>query len=411
MVSTYLATNIVLFFIIDSNKLPSVRTCSSISSLESGPRGDSSNNNLLSPGQRALSAVLSGDGTNADDSSVSSTPVKGTDMHLDVAPRRTLSSGQLADEVDVDAVLDEFLMKRQWEYKGQNDDTSSEEDVFPTHRVVTSASYDRLPSKAPHANVQHTRSESWDKHSALDRTKVPRRPFAAKTTKQTSRRSFKRANSQTSLTSSRNSGTSPTHKRSQSRASSRGSQSSAELFAPDSEILYVYETSHRGYLGLAIEPCRRGTRIKAVKDYSPLFGLVEAGDRIVNVDGVDITYKTTAGVAELLKRKQGRNKKIRLTVARKTNETGGISTLPIMTRSRSKSLGSSVHVPSPSKPAAPTHYSRLSPVTGLVSSITELTTSPTGDEPLEEEEEVPFHFIGAAASEDPDYESFSDPGF
>jgi hypothetical protein len=103
-----------------------------------------------------------------------------------------------------------------------------------------------------------------------------------------------------------------------------------------------------------------------VKEYSPLYGLIKKGDRIVDVDGIDTTQKTTAGVAELLRRKKGRNRKICITVARTTNESvGGIPTLD--------------------------------------SSYTDIPT-PYSDP----DEELPFHFIGAAEYEEPDYESFSD---
>lgn len=371
-----------------------------MSSLTSATPQEYSARNLISPGHRALAAVLSGDVTVPDDSSVSSTPIKGTDMEVDLPPRRTLSSGQLADDVDVEEALDEFMKSQQW---GQDDDTSSEEDVSPIHRKIKSASYDDSPTKS-HRRPKD-RSSTWDKGS------FPRPSIAdAKTVKRGSTRKVTRGiSTQSSRTSSRNSGQpSPTHRRTDSRNGSRGSHSSGDLFASDGECFYIFEASHRGYLGLAIEPCRRGTRIQAVKDHSPLFGLVEPGDRIVEIDGVETTYKTTAGVAEMLRRKKGRNKKIRLTIARTNSECGAIPALPTMTRSRSKSSGS-IALRSPS-PANPIDYSGFSPkITDLDSSYTDMST-PTGTAD-EQEEAVPFHYIGAAPSEDPGLEDLSDLGY
>lgn len=379
---------------------------SSISSLESGLTGTTTE--LVLPGHRALAAVLSGDRTIDDESSVSSTPIKGSDQKVDMPLRRTLSSGQLTDDIDVDKVLDEFMKSQQdWEYTGKTDDTSSEEEVSvsPTHRVVKSASYERSPEKLPRAKGGRLRSNSWDKGnraSLSDAKTVVRRG---------SRRNLNTMESQASKSSSRTSGASPTHRRRNSKnGSSRGgSQSSGELFIPDGEALYVFEASHRGFLGLAIEPCQRGTRIRSVKEYSPLYGLVEAGDRIIEVDGVETTYKTTAGVAELLRRKKGRNKKIRLTVLRKTTEMDGIPALPVTSsRSRSKSFGSiPPQVPVPSNQM---DFRGLTRVTDLDTSYVGAPASTFSDDAGEEE--VPFHFIGAAPYEEPDnYATLSDSGF
>ncbi len=291
-----------------------------MSSLGSAPRESGT---VLS--QRALAAVLSGDASLPDDSSVSSTPIKGTNMDVKVTPRRTLSSSRVADDVDMQEVLDEF-MKSSWDQdKPPGEDYSSS-----MHELNVSVSYDKPPLRAPAMDDgHHRRSSSWDRTNLIGSPKDSFRK-SLNSKKQSDRESKRNL------------------KQSRSKNSSRDSNASADLFSTDGECLYVYEASHRGYLGLAIEPCRRGTRIQSVKEYSPLYGLIKIGDRIVDVDGIDTTQKTTAGVAELLRRKKGRNRKICITVARTTNEAaGGIPTLPTkMSQRRSKSIGSmAVNVP------------------------------------------------------------------
>lgn len=347
---------------------------SSVSSLGSAPR-ESGN----FPPNRALVAVLSGDASLPDDSSVSSTPVKITDMAVKVPKRRILSSSRVANDVAVQEVLDQF-MKSNWHL----DESPREDFSSSMHELNVSVSYDKPPPRPPGMEGDHRRSSSWDRtnligspqdsfRKSLDPKKLPHRK---------SKRNLQQ---------------------SRSKNSSRDSNSSVELLSADGECLYVYEASHRRYLGLAIEPCPRGTRVQSVKEYSPLYGLIKKGDRIVDVDGIDTTQKTTAGVAELLRRKKGRNRKICITVARTTNESvGGIPTLPTTTkRRRSKSIGSmAVSVP---VVAQNTQYRGISPVTDLDSSYTDIPT-PYSDP----DEELPFHFIGAAEYEEPDYESFSD---
>jgi len=366
-----------------SNKVPSCLD-SSVSSLDSSQRGDSDD---MPPNMtRELSVVLSGDASLSDDSSVSSTPFNSTDTDVDVPLRKTFRSGHLDEDVEVTEVIDQF-MKSQWEL---------EEDSSPP-RLTTSISYERPPLRSPLPEGHHRRSSSLNRQSNVG----SQRMSLGDISERASRRGLTRMTSQTSR-ASRSSNPSPSHRRISSKTGSRGSLSSDELFAADGECLYVFEASHRGILGLAIEPCRRGTRIHGIKDFSPLFGLAKAGDRVVDVDGIDVTHKTTAGVAELLRRKKGRNKKIRITVARNDNDTGSIPALPIMSRSRSKSSGNiAIYVPGAS-PAKSDYSGLRSPVTDLDSSY-ELHT------PTNEEKEEPFHFIGAAPYEE-DYESFSDPG-
>lgn len=353
---------------------------SSVSSLDSAPKGEGGDKQ--SPTNRALVAVLSGDGSLPDDTSVSSTPIKRSDMDVDVPLRKTLSSGHLDEDAAVAEVLDQF-MKSQWQL-----------DESPPQHFGTSMSYERPPLKSPHANKNHRKSSSWDK----DSPRISNR----KKVKDGSRRSLPRMSSHSSR-GSKASNPSPTHKRGTSNGGSGGSYSPDELFGSDDECLYVFEAAHRGYLGLAIEPCRRGTRIQSVKEYSPLFGLAEPGDRIVNVDGIDTRYKTTAGVAELLRRKKGRNKKIIITLARRSSDSGGIPTLPIKTRSQS--IGSiALRVP-----ASPAQNEG-----GLLSSVTDLDSSYELHSPIEipkeDSLEETFHFLGAAQSSEDDFESFSDPG-
>jgi C-terminal processing protease CtpA/Prc len=61
------------------------------------------------------------------------------------------------------------------------------------------------------------------------------------------------------------------------------------------------EAPRRGQLGLIVKSSsRNGTSVYAVKDYSPLFGEVCVGDRIIEVDGKDTTHSSLVEIKKLL---------------------------------------------------------------------------------------------------------------
>ena len=59
-------------------------------------------------------------------------------------------------------------------------------------------------------------------------------------------------------------------------------------------IRFEFEAPRKGQLGLVIEANKiSGPVVHGVKDYSPLFGLVKKGDRLVQIDGRKIMKKST----------------------------------------------------------------------------------------------------------------------
>lgn len=75
-----------------------------------------------------------------------------------------------------------------------------------------------------------------------------------------------------------------------------------------SGFCYTFDAPNSGKLGIIIESSRNlGPTIHTVKDYSPLFGLVEAGDKIVKVDGEDTDNMSTGEVTRLLARRRASN--------------------------------------------------------------------------------------------------------
>ena len=69
----------------------------------------------------------------------------------------------------------------------------------------------------------------------------------------------------------------------------------------DKPTRYEFEAPRKGQLGLVIESdAITGPVVHAVKDYSPLLGLVEKGDRIVEVDGKSTARCTLTDMSRLL---------------------------------------------------------------------------------------------------------------
>lgn len=127
--------------------------------------------------------------------------------------------------------------------------------------------------------------------------------------------------------------TSSTLRPSQVRARSRSSgRSSGYNFTstPATQLRYVFDAPAQGRLGLTLESSKKGPgcRIHAVKDYSPVYGLVNCQDRVVAIDNVDTTQMDSQQVSKILKARQHIKKgTIRLAVARSVDRSS-VPTLP-----------------------------------------------------------------------------------
>jgi len=65
-----------------------------------------------------------------------------------------------------------------------------------------------------------------------------------------------------------------------------------------------FEAPREGNWGLVLESSSKtGPRIYAVKDYSPLFGLVQKGDKLLEIDGKNVSQSNLTDVTKLLKGK------------------------------------------------------------------------------------------------------------
>jgi len=65
-----------------------------------------------------------------------------------------------------------------------------------------------------------------------------------------------------------------------------------------------FEAPRKGNWGLVLESSSKtGPRIYAVKDYSPLFGLVQKGDKLLEIDGKNVSLSNLTDVTKLLKGK------------------------------------------------------------------------------------------------------------
>ena len=83
--------------------------------------------------------------------------------------------------------------------------------------------------------------------------------------------------------------------------------------------LYVFDAPCRGYLGLTLESSQKqpGSLVHTVKDHSPMYGLVLAGDKVVSVDNVDTSRMNSEALAKLLAfRRKDKKGTIPLGVAR-----------------------------------------------------------------------------------------------
>jgi hypothetical protein len=118
-------------------------------------------------------------------------------------------------------------------------------------------------------------------------------------------------------------------------------------FQNEGSIRYEFEAPRKGQLGLVIESSTTtGPIVHAVKDYSPLFGLVKKGDKIVEVDGKITTHSTLTEITKLLSVKPGRRgsntnlRNLRIVVTRSTEmQSPAVS---VVRHLRDSSYGSSI---------------------------------------------------------------------
>jgi hypothetical protein len=99
------------------------------------------------------------------------------------------------------------------------------------------------------------------------------------------------------------------HKRKSSSDISEDLHESGDTLGGDTfsqKIRLTFEAPRKGQLGLLLEPDDSGSglMVGAVKDYSPLLGLVEKGDRLIEIDGKNISQSSVAEVTKILKANQ-----------------------------------------------------------------------------------------------------------
>lgn len=99
-----------------------------------------------------------------------------------------------------------------------------------------------------------------------------------------------------------------------------------------SELRYSFGVpAGRQKLGLTIESSRgrRGPRIMKLKETSPLRGLADVGDRIVQVEDIDTTTMNATQVSKVLSRfSNNRSGSFRITVSRRANDKHSVPPLP-----------------------------------------------------------------------------------
>jgi C-terminal processing protease CtpA/Prc len=120
------------------------------------------------------------------------------------------------------------------------------------------------------------------------------------------------------------------------------SLSNTDNTANDSVKRHEFEAPRKGQLGLVIEANKKtGPIVHAVKDYSPLFGLVKRGDQIVEVDGRKTSQSTLSEITKLLAVRPGRRStNLRIVVARSKKQNPS-QCLPFESHTRDNSYGSS----------------------------------------------------------------------
>ena len=173
---------------------------------------------------------------------------------------------------------------------------------------------------------------------------------------------------------------------------------------------YTFEAPSSGKLGIIIEskPSKKsGPIIFTVKDYSPLFGMVQAGDKIVAVDGEDTSHMNTGQVTALLTEKRtnrNRRKTITITVMSLHEKHGFRPELEVISMLPQTPTPSGLDLISPSVESTYAQQVRKA------FSFDEKTIDHSKPESEAEEEdgESGFHLLGAMASEEDDHDLYQD---
>jgi hypothetical protein len=118
------------------------------------------------------------------------------------------------------------------------------------------------------------------------------------------------------------------------------------------DVRLEFEAPRKGQLGLVIEARPQvGPTVHAIKDYSPLFGRVKRGDKIVEVDGKNTTHSNLTEITKLLAVRPGRRgSNLRIVVAR-SHHAQPVQPIPVKKvplprhHSRNSSYGSGVSIP------------------------------------------------------------------
>jgi hypothetical protein len=121
------------------------------------------------------------------------------------------------------------------------------------------------------------------------------------------------------------------------------SQTSLDKMNHSATFRCEFEAPRKGQLGLVIEANKiTGPIVHAVKDYSPLFGLVKKGDKIVEVDGKKTIRSTLTEITRLLAVRPGRRgSNLRIVVERSKEEEDQYAALsPASNRHSRDSLSS-----------------------------------------------------------------------
>lgn len=100
----------------------------------------------------------------------------------------------------------------------------------------------------------------------------------------------------------------------------RSASFSTELASNEEEVVFEFRAPRIGKLGLLINSTpHTGPMVEQVKDYSTLFGRIRAGDKIVEVDGMETSRMTIKEVTKRLNGKYGirtHTGEVRIKVAR-----------------------------------------------------------------------------------------------
>jgi hypothetical protein len=106
------------------------------------------------------------------------------------------------------------------------------------------------------------------------------------------------------------------------RSNSKGSSASASVVSEG--FIYKYQAPSKGKLGLVIECTELGPVVVKVKDYSPLLGQIQEGDRIVEINGSKIgQMPSLQDVSTLLAARSTWTNVVKLTICRPYNSSSG----------------------------------------------------------------------------------------